>query len=121
MPGTHRLAACGAALVMALSFVHPVEAAVPTVADAKAYALKRIGRTQFRCLDAIVSRESSWNPHAGSVGGYYGIFQTHPGSRMGPGWRDDPMVQTRWGIGYISDRYGSACDAWSFWKAHRWF
>ena len=88
----------------------------PAVQDARAYALEQIGRTQFRCLDAIVARESGWNPHAGHVDGYYGIAQTKPATRYGPGWRDDPMVQTKWMLKYIAKRYGNACAAWSAWQ-----
>ncbi len=86
------------------------------VREARAYAERKIGHAQFQCLDQIAERESHWNPTAGHAGGPWGIPQAFPGSKMGVGWRDDPMVQVRWMIRYVSERYGSACKAWEFWQ-----
>lgn len=69
--------------------------------------------------------ESNWNPRArNATSGAYGIPQAHPASKMasaGPDWRTNPITQIRWAISYVAKRYGSACGAWSFWQAHRWY
>ncbi len=83
------------------------------------------GSDQFSCLDAIYSQESGWNVHADNPSSSaYGIPQALPGSKMasaGRDWADNPATQIRWGLGYIKDRYGSPCSAWSFKQGHGWY
>jgi len=64
---------------------------------------------QWRCLDALWTRESAgtWSPtvwnYQGS--GAYGIPQALPADKMasaGPDWRTNPATQIRWGLGYIT-------------------
>ncbi len=98
---------------------------VPSVATARNYALSRIGSTQFSCLDKLWERESGWNPRAyNSSSGAYGIPQALPGDKMASiasDWRYNPVTQVKWGLGYISDRYGTACSAWSHSQAYNWY
>jgi hypothetical protein len=72
---------------------------------------------QFGCLDSLWTRESGWNVHADNPSSSaYGIPQALPGSKMsseGADWATNPVTQIRWGLGYIQDRYGSPCGAWS--------
>jgi hypothetical protein len=83
------------------------------------------GENQFNCFDNIIIRESMWrvtatNPSSGA----YGIPQALPGSKMasaGSDWRTNPATQIIWAIGYMKDRYGSPCAAWSFKRAHGWY
>ncbi len=81
--------------------------------------------SEFGCLDNIWSQESGWNVHAANPSSSaYGIPQALPGSKMssaGPNWEDNAETQIRWGLGYIRDRYGSACGAWSFKSGHGWY
>jgi hypothetical protein len=97
----------------------------PSVADAKAYALSRLGATQFSCLDRLARRESGWRVHAvNSSSGAYGIPQALPGSKMAiiaDDWRDNPVTQVRWMIRYVNARYGSACGAWAHSEAVGWY
>lgn len=89
--------------------------------DARGYARWRLacvyagGETQWNCLDHLWGPlESGWNHHADNpYSSAYGIPQALPGSKMGPGWRTDPRVQVRWGLGYVNrgGRYDSPCDA----------
>jgi hypothetical protein len=80
---------------------------------------------QFSCLDNIWSQESGWqvdaeNPSSGA----YGIPQSLPASKMasaGSDWQTNPATQIRWGLGYIQDRYGSPCEAWSFKQGAGWY
>ena len=39
----------------------------------------------------------------------------------GPDWANNAETQIRWGLGYIRDRYGSACGAWGFKSGHGWY
>lgn len=103
----------------------PSTSGTPTVAEAKAYALSRLGATQFSCFDQLMEKESGWRVHAtNSSSGAYGIPQALPGSKMAviaDDWRDNPITQVRWGIRYVNGRYGSACAAWGSWLDNRWY
>jgi hypothetical protein len=81
--------------------------------------------SEFGCLDNIWSQESGWNVHAANPSSSaYGIPQALPGSKMasaGPNWESNAETQIKWGLGYIRDRYGSACGAWSFKSGHGWY
>jgi hypothetical protein len=95
-----------------------------TVANARAYVKNRIGVTQYNCIDYIWTRESRWNPLAANSNGAYGIPQAYPGSKMasfGSNWRTSALTQVKWGIWYVYDRYGSACNALTFFKSHGWY
>lgn len=79
---------------------------------------------QFQCFSNIVERESGWNVHAQNPSGAYGLVQALPGSKMasaGPDWQNNAATQIKWGLGYMNDRYGSPCGAWSFWQANNWY
>lgn len=83
------------------------------------------GAGQFACFDNIISRESRWNVHATNPSsGAYGLAQALPGSKMASiasDWRTNPATQIIWGVQYTDNRYGSPCEAWSFWQAHSWY
>jgi len=83
------------------------------------------GAGQFACFDNIISRESRWNVHATNPSsGAYGLAQALPGSKMASiasDWRTNPATQIIWGMQYMDNRYGSPCEAWSFWQAHSWY
>lgn len=96
-----------------------------TVTNARAYVKRQVGVTQYNCINYIWTRESKWNPRAENpTSGAYGIPQAHPGNKMarfGSNWRYSPLTQVRWGLWYVKDRYGSACKALAFFKAHGWY
>lgn len=83
------------------------------------------GDSDFDCFNNIIIRESMWdidatNPSSGA----YGIPQALPGSKMasaGSDWRTNPGTQITWAIGYMEDRYGSPCAAWTFKRANGWY
>jgi len=91
----------------------------------KQYALSKVGQSQFNCLEPLWNKESHWNYKAyNRSSGAYGIPQAVPGSKMssaGADWRTNPITQVKWGIRYVNGRYGSACGAWNFWRAHHWY
>ncbi|MFI2377479.1 transglycosylase SLT domain-containing protein [Streptomyces sp. NPDC018964] len=115
-------AACGTLIAAA-----PAQAATTTSASsAQATAKKMIGDpAEFQCFSRIVQHESSWNPTATNASsGAYGLVQALPASKMasaGSDWRTNPATQIKWGLDYMKDRYGSACDAWSFWQTNHWY
>ncbi len=73
-------------------------------------------REQFRYLNKLWMRESSWNKYATNPwSGAYGIPQAVPGSKMasvGADWRTSAETQIRWGMRYIKSVYGSPRNAW---------
>jgi hypothetical protein len=84
-----------------------------------------LSSSEFSCVDNIWEHESRWNVHADNpYSSAYGIPQALPGSKMssaGPDWQNSAETQIRWGLGYIRDRYGSACAAWSYKQSHGWY
>lgn len=80
---------------------------------------------EFRCFSQIVRRESGWNPRASNASsGAYGLMQALPGSKMssaGADWKTNPTTQIKWGLNYMTERYGSPCGAWKFWQANNWY
>jgi uncharacterized protein YabE (DUF348 family) len=92
----------------------------------KALAAERgWGDDQFVCLDKLWTKESNWrwnaeNPSSGA----YGIPQALPGSKMataGDDWQTNPTTQIEWGLGYISGRYGTPCNAWNHSLETGWY
>jgi len=94
-------------------------------AIARALLAARGQAGQFSCLDSLWTRESEWrwdadNPSSSA----YGIPQALPGSKMasaGTDWRTNPETQIRWGLGYISQSYGTPCAAWRHSQANNWY
>jgi hypothetical protein len=72
--------------------------------------------TQWTCLLDLWNAESGWVYDAENASGAYGIPQALPGDKMasaGPDWQTDPTTQIKWGLGYISQIYGTPCGAWA--------
>jgi hypothetical protein len=95
-----------------------------TVWNARIYVKNRVGAKGYACINAVWTVESKWNPRAGTPTGAYGIPQAFPGTRMaafGSNWRSSPLTQVKWGLWYVTTKYGSACAAYTFWKAYGWY
>jgi flagellar biosynthesis GTPase FlhF len=96
-----------------------------TIAQIQSMARSMVSSGQFQCFSNIVDHESSWNYRAvNASSGAYGLFQALPGSKMssvGSDWQTNPATQIKWGLNYMNERYGSPCDAWSFWQANHWY
>ncbi len=96
-----------------------------SVAQVQSMARQMVPSGQFQCFSNIVDHESSWNYKATNASsGAYGLFQALPGTKMasaGADWQTNPATQIKWGLGYMNDRYGSPCEAWSFWQANNWY
>jgi hypothetical protein len=76
-------------------------------------------------LDQLWTHESHWDPTASNPSsGAFGIPQALPGAKMasaGSDWETNAATQIAWGLSYISARYGTPCDAWSFWQNNNWY
>lgn len=81
------------------------------------------GEDQWQYLDKLWSHESGWIECKANYGGSgaYGIPQALPGSKMGPGWQEDPEVQIRWGLGYIKGRHGNPQGAYNHLQTRNWY
>jgi len=80
--------------------------------------------SEFQCLVNLWNRESGWRVNASNPSGAYGIPQALPGSKMasaGADWQTNPATQIKWGLGYITDRYGTPCGAWGSFQAKGWY
>ena len=80
--------------------------------------------TQWECLDELWQKESSWQYDAENASGAYGIPQALPASSMatvGSDYLTDPTTQIKWGLGYISQTYGTPCNAWAHEVADGWY
>ncbi|MEV6837602.1 transglycosylase SLT domain-containing protein [Streptomyces sp. NPDC051133] len=96
-----------------------------SVAQIQAMARQMVAGDQFQCFSNIVDHESSWNYHAvNASSGAYGLFQALPAGKYasaGADWQTNPATQIKWGLNYMNSRYGSPCQAWSFWSANHWY
>jgi hypothetical protein len=82
-------------------------------------------KRQFRYLNPLWDRESSWNVYASNpYSGAYGIPQAVPGAKMataGRHWQTSARTQIKWGLRYIKDQYGSPRAAWDHELATGWY
>ncbi|AWW37821.1 hypothetical protein ADL00_15550 [Streptomyces sp. AS58] len=96
-----------------------------SISEIQAMARSMVPSAQFQCFSNIVDHESDWNYRAvNPSSGAYGLFQALPGSKMssvGSDWQTNPATQIQWGLNYMNERYGSPCDAWTFWQANNWY
>lgn len=76
----------------------------------KLYAHSRIiNEEQYKCLSRIIYKESRWNPQSKN-GSHFGL-----GQMRSQHYRNlDPYRQIDATIKYITNRYGSMCNAWRF-------
>ncbi|MFD7689323.1 transglycosylase SLT domain-containing protein [Streptomyces sp. NPDC059781] len=96
-----------------------------TIAEVQAMARQIVPADQFQCFSTIVDHESSWNYMADNpTSDAYGLMQALPGSKMasaGADWATNPATQIKWGLNYMNVRYGSPCEAWTFWQANHYY
>lgn len=93
--------------------------ATASKAEYMAYAKQKGGYndTQMQCLDWLWEHESSWNPN-NYMSDACGIPQSKPCNKIYKQQGSyDWQAQIRWGINYISNRYGgNPCSAWNHYK-----
>jgi hypothetical protein len=74
-------------------------------------------RTEWKCLDELIWRESRWDPKAEN-GSHYGLGQMKHGK---PYLKGKPVVQIKKTIKYIKHRYGTPCKALSHHDVKNWY
>ena len=80
----------------------------------KLYAHSRIiNYEQFKCFDALITKESQWRVDSKN-GSHYGLGQMRNLNYK----KLDGFTQVDWSIRYITKRYGSMCNSWRFFKAN---
>lgn len=102
----------------------PVKTSLPTVAvtgnKATWLAASGIPESQWTYVDAIVSRESGWNPNAvNKSSGACGLGQQLPCGKWAGAW-NDPVAALTAMNGYVN-KYGGWAGAYSFWQTHHWY
>lgn len=94
------------------------------------YAKYQVAPADWICLDELWQRESSWQTRKrpwfaeNKSSGAYGIVQSLPADKMesaGHDWRYNPLTQINWGLNYIKERYGSACNALKHHDKKGWY
>jgi hypothetical protein len=129
-PATHDGRAQPYQVIKLVSSVR-LAAAASSVTTARTIARRMFGafgwrpRRQFKFLNWLWNRESSWNVYAENPwSGAYGIPQAVPGAKMasaGPAWRTSATTQIRWGLRYIRGVYGKPRLAWMHEVADGWY
>ncbi len=103
----------------------PVAPAAPPMytgggSPAEWMAAAGIPESEWGYVDAIVSRESGWNPNAtNSSSGACGLVQANPCEKLPNAY--DPVVNLTWANGYANGRYGSWAGAYAFWQENHWW
>ncbi|MER7054904.1 MULTISPECIES: transglycosylase SLT domain-containing protein [unclassified Streptomyces] len=96
-----------------------------SISQIQAMARQMVPSGQWQCFSNIVDHESDWNYKAvNPSSGAYGLFQALPAGKYvsaGADWRTNPATQIKWGLNYMDSRYGSPCEAWTFWQANHWY
>jgi hypothetical protein len=78
--------------------------------------IKLTNAKEFMCVNALWAKESNWNPKAkNKKSTAYGIPQLLKLKET------DPYLQIDKGLIYIKHRYGTMCEAWSFFKAKGYY
>lgn len=84
-------------------------------------AASGIPESQWGIVDAIVTRESGWNPNAvNASSGACGLGQQLPCGKWSGAW-NDPVAALKAMNGYVHGRYGGWPQANAFWNANHWY
>ena len=73
-------------------------------------------KQQHLCLTRLWGKESGWNhkadnPHSSAFGIAQMLKET----------AKHPLQQINNGLRYIKHRYDEPCNAWKFWRSHKWY
>ena len=103
--------------VLSITGIPAAESANYSIDHLKLYAHSRIlDYKEFQCFNKIITKESRWS-YTARNGSHYGL-----GQMRSTWYRDlDPYRQIDATIGYITKRYQTPCNAWSFHKKKDWF
>jgi len=96
----------------------------------RSYVREHYSAKQWACIDELWQRESSWRTKKrpwlaeNCSSGAYGIVQALPARKMsshGHDYRNNPYTQVKWGMDYISNLYGTPCEALRFHNKRNWY
>ena len=86
----------------------------------RAKTIERWGEHEWPAMEELIQKESGWQVDVWNRqgSGACGLFQSLPCSKVlsVAGSLANVAGQADWGIGYISDRYGTPTNALHFWK-----
>lgn len=78
--------------------------------------------SDFSALVKLWNRESGWNPNSYSSTGACGIPQALPCSKIANSYGSNTWQnQVKWGLRYISGKYGSPSAAWANFQNVGWY
>lgn len=78
--------------------------------------------SDFSALVKLWNRESGWNPNSYSSSGACGIPQALPCSKIANSYGSNTWQnQVKWGLRYISGKYGSPSAAWANFQNVGWY
>lgn len=95
----------------------------PVISGSKQDWLRASGipEVHWGYVDAIVSRESGWNPNAvNASSGACGLGQQLPCGKWAGAW-NDPVAALIAMNGYVNARYGGWAGAMAFWNVNHWY
>ena len=111
-----------ASLAVGAALCFPASAVAPNIKmSPKAYAHAQLSKDRYKCIYTLYMKESNWRTNAHN-GSHYGIPQgksIYLKTATG-------IAQVRWGLNYISHRYGkvngqpNTCAALHHWKEYSW-
>lgn len=82
-------------------------------------AAASIPESEWGYVDAIISRESGWNPNATNPSsGACGLAQAYPCGKIADPY--DPVANLTWANAY-AQKYGGWAGAFDFWQANHWW
>jgi hypothetical protein len=93
--------------------------------NAKELARELLTPRDFKCFNAIMSKESAWKDKKNPTSSARGIGQLLDSTMENLGMKrsKSEVAQTVAALSYIGRKYGSggACKAWSFWKKNKYY
>lgn len=103
--------------VLSITSTPAAEAANYSIDHLKLYAHSRIlDYKEFQCFNKIITKESRWS-YTARNGSHYGL-----GQMRSKHYRDlDPFRQIDATLRYVTIRYQSSCNAWSFHLKHGYY
>ncbi len=103
--------------VLSMTSIPAAEAANYSIDHLKLYAHSRLlDYKEFQCFNKIITKESRWSYRAVN-GSHFGL-----GQMRSKHYRDlDPFRQIDSTIKYITNRYQTPCNAWTFHMKHGYY
>jgi hypothetical protein len=93
--------------------------------NAKEVAQELLNHKDFKCFNALMSKESAWKDKKNPSSSAQGVGQLLDGTYRNLGMKrsKSTVAQTIAALAYIGRKYGSGgpCAAWSFWKTHSYY